>query len=756
MLRFSLVICLLCFALPLHGEWKPAPSPLMTDFAKDVSPDKVHPEYPRPQMVRKDWANLNGLWQYAITNKDDDKPPRWDGEILVPFCVESALSGVGKKVSPEQALWYRRTFKKPEMKEKGRLLLQFGAVDWHAKVWVNGKLVGQHTGGFDPFTIDITEALNDGEQELIVRVWDPTDQGSQPRGKQVLKPGGIFYTSVTGIWQTVWLESVGSQYIESLAVVPNLEKKSVALRVAVDGKTDTAQLRVTIRRNGKDIASIATGKIIDLEIPIRDPELWSPEKPALYDLQVGLVEVAMGRGLVDTVDTYFAFRKIAVAKDKKGINRIFLNNEPLFQLGTLDQGWWPDGLLTPPTDEAMAYDLKKLKELGFNMLRKHVKVEPARLYYHCDKLGLLVWQDMPSGMAAGKKQGIVPNAKEDAAFSDEDKKQFRAELKAMIDHLRHFPCIVAWVPFNEGWGQHDTNDILKWVKEYDPTRLVDGPSGWTDRGYGDLKDIHVYPGPGMFPVEDKRVSVLGEFGGLGLPLEGHLWQDKKNWGYRTYETKEELRSAYQLLMLRLHPLIDQGCAASVYTQTTDVESEVNGLLTYDRKVLKLDPKETARWHKALFGPLPETRVVVPTSEKEALTWRYTTEKPGDDWIKPDFNADSWKAGEGGFGEPTTPGSKVRTMWKSADIWIRRDFELKEIPKGDLFLNIHHDEDAEIYINGVLAAKVTGFITQYSLAPISDDARKALKVGKNTIAIHCHQTGGGQYIDAGIVERTPAK
>jgi Glycosyl hydrolases family 2, sugar binding domain/Glycosyl hydrolases family 2, TIM barrel domain/Glycosyl hydrolases family 2 len=747
----------LLMVAPLRAEWKPAPSPLMTDFAKDVSPDKVHPEYPRPQLVRKDWVNLNGLWQYAITAKDAEKPEKWDGEILVPFCVESALSGVGKSVSPNQALWYRRTFKKPEMKDKGRLLLHFQAVDWYAKVVLNGKFVGEHRGGFDPFSFDITDTLKDGEQELIVRVWDPTDQGSQPRGKQVLKPGGIFYTAVTGIWQTVWLEPVPDTYIESIWAETDLDAKTVTVRTTIRGNVDKI-VQIATLHDGEQLGEGAWGpakKEMVLTTKLDKVKPWSPTSPHCYRLRVVLSDTAE-KGKGDSIESYVAIRKIEVAKDKKGINRIFLNNEPLFQLGTLDQGWWPDGLLTPPTDEAMAYDLKKLKELGFNMLRKHVKVEPARLYYHCDKLGLLVWQDMPSGMAAGRKQGIGQNAKEDAVFSDEDKKQFRAELKTMIDHLRHFPCIVAWVPFNEGWGQHDTNEILKWTKEYDPTRLVDGPSGWTDRGYGDLKDIHVYPGPGMFPVEKDRVSVLGEFGGLGLPLEGHLWQDKKNWGYRTYKTTEELRSAYHLLMVRLHPLIDQGCAASVYTQTTDVESEVNGLLTYDRKVLKLDAKETARWHKTLFGPLPETRAIVPTSEKEALDWRYTTEKPGDDWMKADFTADKWKTGPGGFGEPTTPGSKVRTSWKSADIWIRRDFDLKELPKGEWFFSIHHDEDAEIYINGVLAAKVTGFVTQYSMSPILDEGRKALKAGKNTIAIHCHQTGGGQHIDAGIVERVLAK
>jgi len=392
-----------------------------------------------------------------------------------------------------------------------------------------------------------------------------------------------------------------------------------------------------------------------------------------------------------------------------------------------------------------------LKKLGMNMLRKHIKVEPARYYYHCDKLGLLVWQDMPSGGQPSRGQFIRPNAKEDAKFTADEDKQFRAELKAMIDHLRFFPCIVVWVPFNEGWGQHDTNDILKWVKEYDPARLVNGPSGWTDRGWGDMKDMHNYPGPGMFPVLANRVSVLGEFGGLGLPVKGHLWKETDNWGYRTFKTTEELRNGYHMLMRRLHPLIGRGLAAAVYTQTTDVEVEVNGLMTYDREVIKLDAADTAKWHKTLFGPPPEFREVVPTSEKTAQKWRYSTAKPGDGWEKADFDAAKWTEAGGGFGTAGTPGAFIGTEWNIADIWLRRAFELKEAPKGEVMLRIHHDEDAEIYLNGVLAAKVTGYTTSYVEVPLTAAGAKALQAGKNVIAIHCHQTGGGQYIDAGLVE-----
>src|SRR5262245_16854926 len=759
------------FLLPVAAsaaDWKPAPAPLMTKWGKQVTPENAWKEYPRPQLVRKDWLNLNGLWDYAITPKGAAKPAKWDGQILVPFCVESALSGVGKTVTKDQNLWYRRTIEVPAAWNvvSRRILLHFQAVDWEATVFVNGKELGTHRGMSDPFSFDITDALKGDKGELVVRVWDPTDDGAQPRGKQVKKPGGIWYTPVTGIWQTVWLEPVpdpgpGTMYVKNVRFTPHIDKGEVEVLVELNAPDDrvTAEVLVgggTIWQPGVAAAGITADKPGRLKIP--KPRLWTPDDPYLYSVSVHLMRYHPGYKMLEhgeTVTTYFAMRKISAAKDDQGIMRLMLNNKPLFQIGPLDQGWWPDGLLTPPSDDAMRYDLEVLKKLGMNMLRKHIKVEPARYYYHCDKLGLLVWQDMPSGMAQGRRQFVQPNWKEDGEFTPEEKKQFRAELKAMIDHLRVFPCIVVWVPFNEGWGQHDTNDILKWVKEYDPERLVNGPSGWTDRGYGDMKDMHNYPGPGMFPMMPDRVSVLGEFGGLGLPLKGHLWKDTDNWGYRTYKTTEELREHYRGLMLRLHPLIGRGLAAAVYTQTTDVEVEVNGLMTYDREVLKFDAKQTAGWHKALFGPPPEYREVEPTSERVAQRWRYAFGKPDGDWFKPGFDESLWPEGEGGFGTKMTPGAVVRTEWKTPDIWLRRSFELKEAPAGEVLLRMHHDEDAEVYINGVLAAKVTGYVTAYGEEPMSPEGRKALKAGKNLIAVHCKQTGGGQYIDVGLVELVPA-
>jgi hypothetical protein len=755
-MRFCFLVLFCVFVPTVAAQWKPAPAPLMTEWGKRVTPENVWREYPRPQLVRKEWVNLNGLWDYAITQKGTAKPEKWDGQILVPFCVESALSGVGKRVTKDQNLWYRRTVLVPPSWKGQRLMLYFQAVDFEATVWLNGKELGTHRGMSDPFSFDVTDALTPGENELVLRVWDPTDEGSQPRGKQVRRPGGIWYTPVTGIWQTVWMEPVRDVYVKSVRFTPDIEKGEVECLVDVANATD----RITVSVNTFDFKVAGAGypgKPFRIKVP--DPKLWSPDSPHLYGVEVRLTREHPGpmmREAIEFVTSYFAMRKVSAAKDEQGVMRLMLNNKPLFQIGPLDQGWWPDGLLTPPSDEAMVYDLKVLKQLGMNMLRKHIKVEPARLYHHCDRLGLLVWQDMPSGFL-DPKQFVKSDWKNDAEFSAEDKRQFRTELKAMIDHLRFFPCIYCWVPFNEGWGQHDTNEILKWVKEYDPTRLVNGPSGWTDRDYGDMKDMHMYPGPGMFPVMPDRVSVLGEFGGLGLPVPGHLWlTGKKNWGYRTFQTTEELRSNYRRLMLQLHPLIGKGLAAAVYTQTTDVEVEVNGYMTYDRAVLKFDPKETAEWHKALFGPPPELRELVATSEKAGQKWRYTTTKPADDWNKPEFDAASWKEGEGGFGTAMTPGSIVRTTWNTSDIWLRREVELKDVLGGELLWRVHHDEDVQIFVNGVLAGRARGYVTDYGLAGLTPEGRKALKPGKNVIAVHCRQTGGGQYIDVGLVEIVPRK
>jgi beta-galactosidase/beta-glucuronidase len=602
----------------LAEDWRPAAAPLTTAWGRQVTPADAWREYPRPQLVREAWQSLNGLWNYAIVERpagetgvppaDGTPPAAWDGKILVPFCVESSLSGVGRAVAPSQLVWYRRLLTVPDAWRGRRVLLHFDAVDWQATVWLNGTRLGDHAGGSDPFSFDVTDRLRAGDNELWVRVWDPTEHAAQPRGKQHSKPYNIWYTPVTGIWQSVWLEPVPQSHVTGVFPTADLAGGAVEFTVdvaAAAGTTPAAEVRIVgdVGAGRGVLATAAAGRTI--RCPVPEPRLWTPDDPHLYPVDVELL--AADGTVLDRVDTYFAMRSIAVGKDAAGIPRLLLNGTPLFQFGPLDQGWWPDGLLTPPSDAAMRYDLEVLKKLGMNMLRKHIKVEPARYYHHCDRLGLLVWQDQPSGMQAGRNQKAQPDGAEDAVFTAEEKAQFRTELGRMIDRLRFFPSIVVWVPFNEGWGQHDTNQILEWVKDRDPTRLVDGPSGWTDRGVGDLKDKHEYPGPAMFPTMPDRASVLGEFGGLGLPIKGHLWKEADNWGYKTYASEAELRAAYRGLIDRLHGLIGQGLAAAVYTQTTDVEIEVNGLLTYDRAILKLDPEEAAAWHRKLYERPPAAR-----------------------------------------------------------------------------------------------------------------------------------------------------
>ena len=564
-------------------------------WAKEVTPEKVLPEYPRPQMVRDQWKNLNGLWDYAIWPRDDACREKFDGQILVPFPVESSLSGVRKNVGEYNRLWYRRSFEVPSDWKGRRILMHFGAVDWDATVWVNGKRVGRHRGGYDPFAFDITDALKpSGPQEVIVSVWDPISKSYQPRGKQVLKPKGCYYTPVTGIWQTVWLEPVAATSIERLKITPDIDRGTVTVAADLHGVKDMngLSMKAVLFDMGQPVAQATGPADKPLSIKIDDAKLWSPENPFLYDLQVWLDR---GGDRLDQVKSYVGMRKIHVGKDSQGINRLMLNNKPVFQYGFLDQGWWPGGLYTAPTDEALRYDIEMTKAIGMNTIRKHVKVEPARWYYHCDKLGMLVWQDMPSGDRGIGRGKDLERSKESAAA-------YRRELKAMIDAVGNSPAIVMWVPFNEGWGQFDTKNVVEWIKNYDPTRPVNEASGWANRGSGDVRDAHKYPGPIMPPLEDNRVAVLGEFGGLGLPVEGHLWWNKRNWGYRNMKTSEQLTKAYGDLMTKLRPLIEKGLAAAIYTQTTDVEGEVNGLMTYDRKVLKIDAETLRKMHEPLYRP----------------------------------------------------------------------------------------------------------------------------------------------------------
>ena len=566
--------------------WHPATGPLKTRWAKDVSPRNAHSEYPRPQMVRKDWLNLNGLWDLAITAQEAPKPTAFSEQILVPFPVESALSGVMKAVGEQDRIWYRRAFDLPRGWVGRRVLLNFGAVDFDTTVWVNGKQAGQHRGGYDSFGFDITDLLSrSGENEITVAVSDPTDAGTQPRGKQVRKPGGIWYTPTSGIWQTVWLEPVNASYIKELKITPDVDNGSVTVKPVTTINLGNCMVEMTISDRGAQIytASVTAGG--EITMPVKDARLWSPESPHLYDL---VVKLKLGDRTIDKVESYFGMRKTSLGKDDRGFTRLMLNNKPYFQFGPLDQGFWPDGLYTAPTDKALRYDIEMTKALGFNMARKHVKVEPDRWYYWCDKLGLLVWQDMPSG------DKHIRNDQPDITRTPESGKEFETELEALVRGRANHPCIVMWVPYNEGWGQWDTPRIVELVKKLDPTRLVINTSGWTDRKVGDVNDLHKYPGPGAPPPEANRAGVLGEFGGLGLPVSGHTWQAEKNWGYRSYTNAPALTAAYLDLVDKLFPLIaEKGLSAAVYTQTTDVEVEVNGLMTYDRELVKINLKKIA-------------------------------------------------------------------------------------------------------------------------------------------------------------------
>jgi hypothetical protein len=566
-----------------HPDWKPADNPLMTRWGKRVDPERVLPEYPRPQMVRKEWQNLNGLWQFEIPSETG--APAFGralpDTILVPFPVESALSGVKRHADRVR---YRRLFRVPPAWKDRRLLLHFGAVDWEASVFVNGKSAGIHRGGYDPFETDVTDWLNpSGENELIVNVFDPTDAGNQPRGKQVLKPEGIYYTPSTGIWQTVWIEPVPEKHIRSYALRPDIDSSCVRLKVEGSETARKLQVQVAIFENRKRIAEIPVPVGVEFRIPLAKPRLWSPDDPFLYDLELTLLE---NGNPVDRVDGYFGMRKISVQKDERGISRLFLNGRPLFQLGPLDQGFWPDGLYAAPSDEAMRYDIEAAKRLGFNMIRKHVKVEPARWYFWCDKLGMLVWQDMPSANNEFAK----------AHDPDGVKRQFELELQRMIETHFNAPSIVMWVVFNEGWGQYDTERLTARVKSLDPGRLADNASGWTDKGAGDAADLHQYPGPGSPAPEKNRAAVLGEFGGLGLYVPDHSWR-AEHWGYRNMKDFRDYALNYEKLFDRLWELKnDPGLSAAVYTQICDVETEVNGLLSYDREVLKIDPARALDIH----------------------------------------------------------------------------------------------------------------------------------------------------------------
>lgn len=625
------IISVSAFQLPVNAQsaWQMQPVSIQSRWAKEVSPDNALKEYPRPQMVRSNWTNLNGLWEYAITAKDAAAPSDYNGNILVPYPIESALSGVKRMLQPNENLWYKKAISKPQLKNGERLLLHFGAVDWQATVFVNGKEVGSHSGGYQAFTTDITDALKDGQNEVVVKVYDPTSEGVGPHGKQVLNPQNIYYTPSSGIWQTVWLETVPAAYISGVVLTPDIDKG--ILNVTVNAPAGTA-VEVVAMDGGTEVGKIKGKAGTMLKLPVKNAKLWSPENPFLYDLAVKLTKSG------DEVKSYFGMRKIGIAKDEKGVDRIFLNNKPYFNLGTLDQGFWPDGLYTAPTDEALKFDIEAIKAMGFNTIRKHIKVEPARWYYHADKLGMLVWQDF-----VNPNQGLPAGAKE----------AFEKESKETLEQLHNSPSIVTWVLFNEQWGSYDQARLTEWVKKADPSRVVNGHTGeyifiegretktgkdnWVN---SDMTDVHSYPDPMNSPAMPGKARIIGEFGGIGVFVADHQWNTGKGWGY-IQVTPSALKGKYTIMNQHLKLLEAEGLSGSIYTQPFDVEGEENGLMTYDREVVKIPFEDMRKIHSQLnpnIGTIPQVvaknaDITDPGVQYSALLQQYIDGKRDADFLR---------------------------------------------------------------------------------------------------------------------------
>ena len=625
------LIALMTGLTAVAQDWAPVGENIKSEWASKINPANPLPEYPRPQMVRGEWMNLNGLWNYAIT---DAYAPGFksEGKILVPYAIESALSGVGKRVEKNQALWYEREFTVPKKWTGKDVLLHFGAVDWMAQVYVNDRIVGEHKGGYDPFSFNITPYLNkSGKQVLKVKVMDASDNSYQPRGKQCIINTGIWYTPVTGIWQTVWMEPVAKDHIENYYAVSDIDKGTITFDVKAQYKEGDV-LKVNLLEGGVNYSTetpsdkvIATAVVEKGTAVVTVPQVntWSPASPYLYGVEVVLERDGK---VVDSVEGYTAMRKISVTRDNtpNKYKRMALNNEALFHFGPLDQGWWPDGLYTAPTDEALEFDIIKTKEMGFNMIRKHIKVEPARWYYHCDRHGIMVWQDMPSiadhssGVMKARDESIQANIKNkwshdsihrpatDCTIPQEWKNNYYNEWGNIMNAFKNFQCIVVWVPFNEAWGQFDTPAVVEFTRAMDPTRLINESSGGNFSLCGDIIDVHHYPCPAMNFFEREFVNVLGEYGGIGLPVEGHTWIIDRKWGYGGVKNNsEEVMKQYEDFLDMLKVFVQTGCSAAVYTQTTDVEGEVNGLMTYDRAVIKVDMPRIAAGNQAIINSMPK-------------------------------------------------------------------------------------------------------------------------------------------------------
>jgi hypothetical protein len=707
--------------------WAPKGDKIKTPWAEKITPENTWREYPRPQLKRTAWTNLNGLWQYAVTDMSTDKKKvKFEGEILVPFSIESSLSGVAKTFTPEDKLWYKREFTVADQSKDKVTMLHFGAVDYECNVWVNDKLVGNHKGGNNPFSFDITKYLKKkGPQVLELSVIDPTDTESVTRGKQQLNQRGIWYTPVSGIWQTVWMETIEESHIVSILPQANISKNTVTLHFNIAEKERRQELNIRVLDGEKVLASINERATDKIEIKLPETIHWTPETPKLYTLKVELVEK---NTLLDQVESYFAMREVSTVTDDKGYQRVGLNGKAIFQWGTLDQGWWPDGLLTPPSAEAMLWDMVQLKAMGFNTIRKHIKVEPALYYYYADSLGIMMWQDMPSGYATPRKdiEFLNSNSPEDWNAPADVAAQRQTELNEMIENLRFFPSITTWVIFNEGWGQHNTKAITAWAQKKDPTRLINGVSGWTERFVGDMYDIHNYPATSMiFPQYcGNRISVLGEFGGLGLPVKEHLWNpNMRNWGYKNMDGSVDFVNDYSRLIYDLETLIAQGLSAAIYTQTTDVEGEVNGLITYDRKVIKLPAPFLNILHNRLFKtPAAKTVTLIADSQNGPQQDREITLNGVKQTVKTPF-----------------------TIKGDAKVTAVHKFNTDKLFANlSLWLNVN--DYAKVKLNGVTVLdQPVRYTRHYNQYNISNFASYLVK-GENTLEIEVTQTENGKNME----------
>ena len=762
--RISIVfilVLLLQYSFIQAQNWAPVPGQIMTNWANNVTPENVWKEYPRPQMVRTDWLNLNGLWDFEITERDTNKIAiNYARKILVPFCVESALSGIKETITGKQQMIYRRFFSIPSHWNQKHLILHFEAVDYETKVWVDGKYVGIHKGGYDHFQFDIAGFLNkDEKHEIKLVVWDPTNEGSQPIGKQALPAirNRTKYTATSGIWQTVWLEPINALAIESIKIIPNIDNATISLQTKVVGATQGTRIKIQAFDQGKEIASSIAAYDELVSLQLNQPKLWSPTNPFLYDLKLSLINDGK---VVDEVSSYFGMRKISMGRDQEGYMRILLNNEIIYQLGPLDQGYWPDGLLTPASDQALRYDIAYLKKIGANMDRMHMKVQPERWYYHCDQLGILVWQDMVSPTKfIDTKSNLNPS-------------DFELEHNLTVDQLYNHPSIIQWVLFNESWGQYDTERLTAALKVKDPTRLVINASGWHDKKVGDIRDFHdytIHPAVALVNKNDDRAMVLGEAGGIDLLIPGHLWTPdlkggtkiKTDWSIDfkkgIVKSSDELIEKYKILLDDLFQLKKYGLNAVVYTQISDVEDEISGWMTYDRKVSKLPETTFAALHEQFFKPTMTGKFILPLSINEPQQWNYSFSAPSNDWIKNTTIAD-FKLGEAPFGIESNNVHKVNTPWNTNSLFLNKEFTLSSVP-SKLSLIACNTGITEVYINGAYVMQFNNFLkndpeVKISESLLSDKAMKLLKVGVNQLSLKFNFPSVGKpvyYYDFGIKE-----